>query len=221
MPGEDGAPAFGDAGALGKPDSRFRRIFQEPGADGVLIGMNAGLNRWWSGRILGLAVLVLLATGNAVAKDGGGAALDAGDKSVVKQEVRYSMLGVRDTVVFYSFPAQQAVLRVRIGNADTSFPLTAELHTFAAGTTAESLKKWVNNQHSDALFADAPQPTATHKIPSTLLKIESHQRTGRSKQHNGEFDDYKVKFRIGDFAPDGGPELKGFAVEATVHVKAG
>ena len=160
---------------------------------------------------------------DVVAKEAGDdvKVLDAEAESVQKQEVRHSMLGVRDTVVFYTFPEQQAVLRVRIGNADTTFPLEARLHAFAAATTAEGLKKWVNNQHSDALFADAPQPTATYKIPSTQLKIESHQRTGRSKLHNGEFDDYKVKFRIGDFATKAGPKLKGFTGETLVHVQAG
>lgn len=156
----------------------------------------------------------------AVVTDGNGGVLDAGDDSVAKQEVRHSMLGVRDTVVFYSFPKQKAVLRVRIGNADTQFPLTAVLHTFAATTTAEGLKKWVNNQHSDARFVDAAKPVAKHDIPAALLKVESSRKTGRSQQHNGAFDDYKVKFRLGDFAPEGGPELKGFTGEATVHVKA-
>jgi hypothetical protein len=77
----------------------------------------------------------------------------------------------------------------------------------------------VNNQHSDALFADAPEPVASDKIPSTQIKIESHQRTGRSVQGNGEFGDYKVQFRVADFATKTGPKLKGFTAADLVHVK--
>jgi hypothetical protein len=156
----------------------------------------------------------------AKADAAGAKGLDAEAATTVKQEVRQSMTGVRDTLVFYLFPEQQAVLCVRIGNADTTFPPQARIHTFAAGVTREGLEKWVNNQHSDGLFADAPESTADYEIPAARLKIQSHQHAGRSTQNGGDFDDYKVKFHIGDTAIGTLLQLKGFTGEALVHVKA-
>ena len=88
-----------------------------------------------------------------------------------KVEIRYSMIGYRDTLIFYTFKEENAVLRVNIDNKSKTFPITAKLYLFDHEIESEGIKKWLNNQHSDALFGDAPMPTATHQIPSNRLKV--------------------------------------------------
>ena len=145
--------------------------------------------------------------------------LDAGDKDLPKIEVTNSMIGYRDTLRFYIFEQDRAVLCVHIDNKDTKFPVSAKLYTFAEGVNAEGIQKWVNNQHSDALFADAPEPNATHEIPAASCKMKSHELAKHSKAPNGEFDTYSVTFEIKDVPRLGDLKVKDFTDLATVHVK--
>ena len=96
-------------------------------------------------------------------------------------EIRHSMLGYRDTVVFYTFKEQRAVMVLNIGNSDETFPITASVYLFDKTTTEKGLKKWINNQHSDALFGDAPEPLATRKLPAGFCTVTSREQTGTSE----------------------------------------
>lgn len=162
------------------------------------------------------AILVaVLCSAPLLAKD----ALDAGDKNVQKIEVTDSMMGYRDTLRFYVFEKDRAVLCVRIDNKDTKFPVSAKLYTFAEGVNAEGIQKWINNQHSDGIFADAPKPMATHELPATSCKMVSHELGKRSEAPNGEFDNYSVTFEIKDVPALGDLMLKNFTDKATVRIK--
>ncbi len=146
--------------------------------------------------------------------------LDAGDHDVPKIEVTDSMIGYRDTLRFYIFEQYRAVLCVRIDNKDTKFPVSAKLYTFAEGVNAEDIRKWINNQHSDGLFADAPQPKATHEIPAASCKMKSHELAKQSKAPNGKFDTYSVTFEIKDVPRLGDLKVKDFTDRAAVHIKS-
>jgi len=39
--------------------------------------------------------------------------------------------------------------------------MTATVYIFDDSVTEDGLKKWLNNQHSDGLFVDVPEPTST------------------------------------------------------------
>ncbi len=164
--------------------------------------------------LLAILAAVVCAT-PLLAKD----VLDAGDKDVPKIEVTNSMEGYRDTLRFYIFEQDRAVLCVRIGNKDTKFPVSAKLYTFAEGVNAEGIRKWINNQHSDGLFVDPPEPKATHEIPAASCKMKSHELAKQSKAPNGKFDTYSVTFEIKDVPRLGDLKVKDFTDRATVHVK--
>lgn len=146
-------------------------------------------------------------------------ALDAGAKEMKKTQVTDSMMGLRDTLLFYVFGKQKAVLVVRIDNKDTNFAISGKLYVFADGTDAEALAKWVNNQHSDGLFVDAPEPKATHEIPAASCKVKGHEVAEQVEAPNGKFSAYTVTFEIKDVPPIGELKVKDFTDKARVNVK--
>lgn len=166
---------------------------------------------------LALTILISFACGQG--KGSAAKILDTASKATKKLEVRHSFIGFRDTVIFYTFEEQKAVLRVGIDNETTDFPVTATVYVFAEDVTADGLSKWLNNQHSDGLFPEVPKPVASYKIPEKSCSKVSHKLIDRSKQELGEHDNYAVKFRIEDVTEKGVFQLKAFTSETKVHVK--
>ena len=101
-----------------------------------------------------------------------------------KVQVRHSMLGFRDTLLFYTFPDQQAVLQLNISNKDELLPVTGIVYLFPANTTTQGLKKWINNQHSDGLFPQVAIPTLSHELPKGICKAVTTKVLGEKKNHS-------------------------------------
>jgi len=145
--------------------------------------------------------------------------LDASSKQTEKLEVGSSLVGYRDTLVFYTFKKQKAVLRVLIDNKSKKFPVAAQLYVFEDSVSEDGLKKWLNNQHSDGLFPDVPEPVATHKIPADSCNLKSQKLIDHSKESFGEYDNYSVTFKISGVKEIGDFSIKDFTDKATVHLK--
>ncbi|MCR9116243.1 MAG: hypothetical protein NXI22_04740 [bacterium] len=145
--------------------------------------------------------------------------LDAKEKGVHKLAVSYSQIGPRNTLVFYTFPKQQAVLRVMIDNKSKDFPISAKVHLFADDVTEDGLKKWLNNQHSDGIYPEVPEPVATHNLPTKASAIKSSKLVKESNPSFGAFADYLVEFRIASSMQIEGVEVKEFVDTAEVHLK--
>lgn len=141
------------------------------------------------------------------------------NKKTPKLEVRYSQIGFRDTLLFYTFNSQKAVLKLRFGNKDKSFPLSATVYLFADSTTEAGIKKWLNNQHSDGLYPDVPEPISTVNAPKDVCQVTSHKFINSSKQRFGEYDNYAVTFKVSDYADMKHVKLTGFTGETKVHVQ--
>lgn len=141
------------------------------------------------------------------------------DKKTQKQEIRYSQIGFRDTLLFYTFKEQKAVLKLQIDNKDKSFSMKGMIFLFDKSVSEDGIKKWVNNQHSDALYGDAARPKSKHEIESKICKVVTHKLVDQSKQPFGVFDNYLVQFEIKDFTDMKHFQLKRFSGEAKVHVK--
>ena len=142
-------------------------------------------------------------------------------KDAKKEQVRHSMIGVRDTLLFYTFAEKSAVLVLRIDNTAAALPVTATVHLFAPGTPAEDLANWVNNQHSDGLFPEVPEPTLSQKLPDATCAVTAREPAGLEKQPLNEdiFTDYKVKFTVKEHREEGKFHLPAFEDEAGVFVK--
>ena len=141
------------------------------------------------------------------------------NKLTQKLEVRQSQIGYRDTLLFYTFNEQKTVLKLQIGNRDKTFPMTATVYIFDDSVTEDGLKKWLNNQHSDGLFPDVPEPISKHKVPAKFCEVTSHKLIDHTKQQFGEYDNYAVTFEVKDYADEMSIKLKGFSGDTKVHVK--
>jgi hypothetical protein len=146
--------------------------------------------------------------------------LDVNHKETKKLEVRHSQIGYRSTLIFYTFKGQRAVLRLQIGNKDKKFPVSTTLYFFDEKVTGAEMDKWLNNQHSDGLFPDIPNPVASQKIPAQVSSVVSHKLIDQSKEQFGTYDNHAVVVRVKDYSDEVNFTLKGFKVETKVHIKA-
>jgi hypothetical protein len=145
--------------------------------------------------------------------------LDPTAKSVEKLTVTSSQIGFRDTLVFYTFKDQKVVLKVSIDNKSKKFPVSGIAYLFADDVTEEGLKMWLNNQHSDGLFPEVPEPVTTVKIPADACKVATAKYVESVKETFGEYDKYTVEFEIRDIMKIGPFVFEGLEDEATVYLK--
>ena len=142
-----------------------------------------------------------------------------------KMEVMHSMIGITTTRVFYTVPAHSAVVTVSFDNTKPDFPASVTVNLFAPGTSAEDIGKWLNNQHSDALFGDAPSPVLTETLPEGSVVVGEKKRVGKLSNpgpHGGEYFKNDVAFSIKEFKnAEGKFILKRFKDKTKVHEKAG
>lgn len=136
-----------------------------------------------------------------------------------RKQVTSSMIGARDTLLFYTFGEQKAVLRLRIGNRTIPFPVKGTVYLFEPATTVEGLAKWLNNQHSDGLFPEVPEPTLTTDLPDGTCKVTGRKLVdGEVKRPNGIFRKYEVKVEVKPHAVKGRFALEAFEDRADVLV---
>ena len=133
--------------------------------------------------------------------------------------IRSSMIGYRDTLIFYSLPDQRAVVKINIDNKGTMFPITATVFLFDANADQDGIDKWINNQHSDALFADALEPTSRYTLPKNKAKILSFSAAETVSDSLGQHINYTVQFKIRSTSQKGSFQLKPFKDDASVFVK--
>lgn len=149
------------------------------------------------------------------------------DKDAKKQEIRDSMMGFRNTLLIYKFTQQKAVLTLLIDNKDETFPISGTVHLFNEATSDEGLDKWINNQHSDALFADAPEPVFSHALPKDSCTITSRKKGDAAgnppsvNPANGKaFHAWDVGFSVKEQGVEKQFVLPAFAASAKVLVEA-
>ena len=142
-------------------------------------------------------------------------------KASKKDQVRHSMMGPRNTLLFYTFATQKAVLAVQLDNKNSTVTASGTLHIFDPSATEDSISKWVNNQHSDGLFVDAATPALSLKLPDGILTAKDRKFISREKQSPGDevFSDYQVKIMAKEHRVEGKYRLYAFTDEANIFVK--
>ena len=158
-----------------------------------------------------------------------GATASARDLDVAeakKAEIRHSMMGPRDTLIFYTFAEQDAVLQLDITHEAGKFTLSGKVQLFKEGTGAKEIGKWINNQHSDGLYPEVPKPVATVELPAEACtvvesKAKENADLATSPVTNDKFQDYALKIKVADIKSDKGFTLKGFTADAGAYAKVG
>ncbi len=149
--------------------------------------------------------------------------IDPKAQTTVRNQVTSSQIGYRDTLLFYTFAAEKAVLVIQIDNKSEKFPMTGKLNVFAQKATAEDMANWINNQHSCGLFPDVPEPIATHQVPATSYSVVSKKVAEVINAENlpvpGKFNRYDVEFKIQNVPALGEIKIKDFTDTANVFVK--
>ncbi len=153
--------------------------------------------------------------------------LDVAD--VKKQEIRYGQMGPRDTIVFYTFGDQDAVLQLNIKHAEGKFSVSGKMQLFKEGTGADGMGKWINNQHSCGLFPDVPKPT-TVALPAEACMVMESKLVGVKAGGGGrveldpaqapKFEDYALKIQVSELKMEGF-RLKSFTTDSGAFVKLG
>lgn len=104
------------------------------------------------------------------------------------------------TLKFYAFPDRGIVAVVRAAATDAALQTTVDVHVFAATVDADGIAKWINNQHSDALYADAAQPERSFTVDPTCLHVKTSEALEHEVGDNGdEYDRHRVEFSIDAF----------------------
>ncbi len=118
----------------------------------------------------------------------------------------------------YDFRDQRVILKVKISNESRDMPLSASLYTFADGVSEKAIEKWINNQHSDALYADAAEPASVQDL-SDRVSIFARTREASVSGREGEaYQRYAVSYRVGEIKI-AGVAIGPFNDDATVHVR--
>lgn len=133
-------------------------------------------------------------------------------------DVAQSRIGYRSTLLFYTFVEQRTVLKFELDNKDKSFPISGTVMLFDEEVTKEGLDKWINNQHSDGLWADAPKPSKQIKIPEEVCKVTKHELIDKTRIRTTEYENYSVEFRVEDFTDMANVRIKSFEGKSKVHL---
>lgn len=141
--------------------------------------------------------------------------------NATRLEMRHSVAGIRDTLLFYTYADQKAVLQLQIDNKDTTFPVSGHIHLFSSETTKEDIEKWINNQHSDGLHLEVPTPVLSQPLPAGQCTVTASKtlETVKNPTTDDLFQDYEVTLLMKVYQIEGKVQLASFTDKVRVYVK--
>lgn len=159
-----------------------------------LIGMRGG-----SGLMAGAFAITVAAMASGAAPAEPKRVIEITPHTPVKEVNRYfSMAAHGPTKKFYVLADQRVVLVVR--TEDGTAEASAVIHVFPHATAPDGIKKWINNQHSDAIHGDAAEPARTVAIPAERFHATATKPLDHEVGDNGdEYDKVRVDFTIDAF----------------------
>ena len=103
----------------------------------------------------------------------------------------------RSTLLIYHFTDQNAVVTITFDNKASTFPSTGTIHLFDQSASAESIARWINNQHSDGLYIDRAIPVSEVSISNEDITITSSAyQESVTGYHGDEYESYRVEFTV-------------------------
>lgn len=144
--------------------------------------------------------------------------IDVKSKEVKRFVANQSQIGYVSTRVFYTIADQNLVVVIHLDNSKKDFPIKGKVYHFAKEVKAEGLAKWLNNQHSDGLYADAPDASATEDLPADCGKVLASKSSGKKDGGIGVYEQFDVKFKITGSKLKSGTKLLDFEDNASVYV---
>jgi hypothetical protein len=121
------------------------------------------------------------------------------DTPVVEVNRYYSLQAHGPTQQFFTLVDTRVI--VVLATRDGTAEVRASVHVFDPEASVESLEKWLNNQHSDALYADAAEPVRSVAIPAERLRCEVSKPIAHEVGRGGdEYDHVQVTYVLDDFS---------------------
>jgi hypothetical protein len=121
------------------------------------------------------------------------------DTPVVEVNRYYSLQAHGPTQQFFTLADTRVI--VVLATRDGTAEVRASVHVFDPEASVESLEKWLNNQHSDALYADAAEPVRSVAIPAERLRCEVSKPIAHEVGRGGdEYDHVQVTYVLDDFS---------------------
>ncbi len=145
--------------------------------------------------------------------------ISSGNVDINEVSSYYSLYRYGATQKIYNFIDQNTVILILIPNDSTTFSLSIEVNVFSNNASDTSIRSWVNNQYSDAIFIDAAQPIYTFNLTKENYAITSAIFSTHEIFLGGdEYDNYTVNFSINQTTNPGIYQLKSFIDSTNVHV---
>lgn len=167
--------------------------------------------------VMMLAMLGMIASADTPSKET--TLLDLKGKSVQRREANSSLLGFTSTTLFYTLDDHRVVVVIRIENSK-GFPVSGNVYAFAKDVTAEGIAKWVNNQHSDGLFPDVPEPRTTVKLPAEACQSLQSKLLDKKSVNGTAYNHYSVEIKLSEVKVNEQFRLKEHKDTVNVYVVA-
>lgn len=149
----------------------------------------------------------------------------SGEVDVFMVSSYFSTYEYGPTQKFYHFTDEQSVITVKADNTSNNFGanVVVVVNIFNESETVESIGKWINNQHSDGIFGDAPEPLVSFPLPADKFSITSSAFTDHTAGFRGnEYDNYVLEVYIDNYigseANNIEVQILNFNVALDVHV---
>lgn len=98
------------------------------------------------------------------------------------------------TQVFYFFKNEKAILHLTMANTSMDFNLLASVLVFDEAEKLEDIEKWINNQHSDGIYADPAVPLLSYPLSAEQAQVVASSFVEAQSGYNGdEYEHYKVE----------------------------
>ncbi len=136
---------------------------------------------------------------------------------VITVDRYFSQYSFGPALRMYIFEQQKAVIRILFTSEGRKIMPLGQLVIFSPATSQDGVDQWINNQHSDAIFGDAPKPVVKHDLTGNIQITEQRflgQITGRAGE---TYEKYYVTFTVSSIATDG-VTIEGFEDNVDVHV---
>ena len=118
----------------------------------------------------------------------------------------------------YHFVEDNAILLIQIYN-DSAHSATAKVILFDVNETVSSLDRWINNQVSDALYANAPQPMSDLELtPNQFSLVNPSIADSLTGSYGDQWVNYNVTLKVSEVIQNDVFILESFDDSAIAHV---
>jgi hypothetical protein len=137
-------------------------------------------------------------------------------------QVQHAMTGPRDTVLFYPYYEQRAVVLFGIANTKKDFPVKGVVYLFPLDTTKDGIDKWINNQHSDGLYVDPAKISEEIPLPAEVIQVQDLGVIGQETSSFDQrvYDNHRIKLTVKEYTVPEKFVLSALNAEAQVFLPA-